>query len=184
LFFYLFIIARIFRLIVKFHYGDPDIGGTLEGEAFILESLYTIISYIGVFFLYFGFERSFLKKTHYFFSILTIIVTILSIIDFLTRSLTTITIILFIGLNLGIPLIYLYIAIKGSGNVRQKAIYVFIAYWCFAFSIAMDIPDGKVIFGFLPLEFLILFPPFIQIISFFFFRAGFRSDKELKKKNE
>lgn len=172
-FFFLFILARILRLIVKFYFGEPAVGGSLEGEAFILESIYTVVSYIGLFFIYYAMESKTIKKTHYFFSILVWIVCAVSIVDFVTRNLLYITLPLFLLLVLALPIIFLILAIKSSGQVRTNAFYVFIGILLFILGIAMDIPDGKMVFYTLPIEILAIVPPTAQIISFFFLRKGF-----------
>lgn len=173
-FFFLFILARILRLLVKFYFGEPVIpGDPLVGEAFILESIYTIVSYIGLFFIYYAMESKTIKKTHYFFSILVWVVTAVSIIDFVVRELLYITLPLFLLLVLALPTIFLILAIKSSGQVRTNALYVFIGILLFILGIAMDIPDGKMVFYTLPIEILAIVPPMAQIISFYFLRKGF-----------
>jgi len=180
LFFYLFIIARILRLIVKFVIGEPpyipgELAPVLEGDAFILESIYTIISYIGLFFIYYAMEKNIVKKTHFMFSILVCVTCVVSIVDFITRDLLWLTMPFFIATVLGLPIIFIVLAIKSSGSVRKNAIFVVIGLVLFILGIAMDIPDAKAILGTWPSEFLLLAPPIFQIIALYFFRKGFQT---------
>ncbi len=182
LYFFLFTVARGLRLIVKFYIGEPAyiLGSTqapqLTGTAWVLESAYTIVSYIGLFFIYYAMESTVVKKTHYFFSIWVWVVTAISMIDFVTRALTAINVILFLVLVLGLPLIFLNLAIKSRGSVRRNAFLVFIGILFFILSVAFDIPDGKPIFGALPAEILAIVPPICAIVSCLFFRKGFSTE--------
>lgn len=173
-FFFLFILAKMFRLIVRFYIGEPTPGQPLEGDAFILESVYTIVSYIGLFFVYYALEKDVVKKTHFFFSILVWVTCVVSIIDFITRSLLFVTVILFIATVFGLPLIFLGLAIKSSGVVRRNSIIVAIGVIILFLSIATDIPDGRVIFMWPPLI-LAIVPPTLLIISCLFLRTGFKT---------
>jgi len=181
LYFFLFTIARSLRLIVKFYIGEPAWSAgqpapELTGMAWILESAYTILSYIGLFFIYYAMESTFIKKTHYFFSIWVWVVTAISLIDFVTRTLTAINVILFLVLVMGLPVIFLNLAIKSSGSVRKNALIVFVGILLFILSVGMDIPDGKVLFGVLPAEVLAIVPPVCAITSCYFFRRGFKTE--------
>lgn len=175
MFFFLFIIARILRLIVRFYIGEPPPGEPLTGTAFILESIYTIISFIGLSQVYYALESTIIKKTHYAFTILVWVTCAISIIDFITRSLLYITIPFFIATVLGLPLIFLGLAINSSGSVRKNALLVAFGVVLFVLSIAMDIPDGRVIFGTLPDLILATVPPGLAIISCVILRRGFQA---------
>jgi hypothetical protein len=183
LYFFLFTVARSFRLIVKFYIGEPvwnigDPAPDLQGMIGLLETIYTILSYIGLFFIYYAMESTTVKKTHYFFSIWVWIVCIVSILDFIIDNifLYTINLIFFLVLVLGIPLIFLNLAIKSSGSVRRSALSVFIGILLFILSVAMDIPDGKPVFGALPPVIVSIAAPTCTILSCIFFRKGFTTE--------
>ncbi|MHA1281710.1 MAG: hypothetical protein ACTSQP_04320 [Promethearchaeota archaeon] len=173
-FFFLFIIARIFRLLVRFYIGEPKPGEPLIGDAFILESIYTIVSYIGLFCIYFALEKTYIRKTKFFFSILVWIITILSIIDFITRNLLWITLPLFILTVLALPIIFFILAAKSSGQVRKNSIIVAIGIIFFILGIAFDIPEGRILFIGLGELFLATIPPIFQIIACILIWEGFR----------
>ncbi len=175
LFFYLFVIARIIRLIVRFYIGEPPIGETLEGDAFVLESIYTILSYIGLFFVYFAIERTLFKKSHYFFSIVVWVTCVISIIDFVTRALFYLNILFFVITVAALPLIFIGLAIKSSGSVRTNAIYVAIGVLLFILAIALDIPDGRILFYPLGEIFLAIVPPVLMMVAIVIMRRGFQT---------
>ncbi|TFG19069.1 MAG: hypothetical protein EU533_07110 [Promethearchaeota archaeon] len=175
LFFFLFILSRILRITVKFYIGEPPAGEPLTGDAFILESIYTIVSYIGLFCVYFALEKTLVKKSHFFFSIVVWVTCILSIIDFITRTLLWLTLPFFILTVLGLPVIFLYLAAKSSGEVRRNSLLVAIGVIMFIFGIAFDIPDGKPIFIVLGDVFLAIVPPILQILAVIILRKGFQT---------
>lgn len=174
LYFYLFIIARIFRLIVRFYYGDPPLGGTIEGTAFVLESIYTVVSFAGLFMVYYALEKDVIKKTHYLFSIVVWITTIVSIIDFIRRDLLWLTMPFFLVTVLGVPLIYISLAVKSSGAVRKKAVLVFTGIALFILGVIFDIPDAQFLWVAIPPDILGILAPCCHIISCFFLRKGFQ----------
>lgn len=171
LFFFLFILGRYFRILVRFYIGEPPIGGTFEGEALTYEILYTLVTYTGLFFLYFAIERKLIPQTRYTFSILTWISCILTIIDFTTRTIYFITIPIFLVVLLIMPSIFVYISTKTNGKSRQNALLIVIAILLFELGIVMDIPEGRIVFGGLPAVFLAIVPPSLTIISCFFLRG-------------
>ncbi|MHA1147866.1 MAG: hypothetical protein ACTSR8_06435 [Promethearchaeota archaeon] len=175
LFFFLFIVSRILRIIVKFYIGEPPVGKPLTGNAFILESIYTIVSYIGLFCVYFALEKTLVKKSHFFFSIVVWITCVISIIDFITRNLLWLTLPFFIATVLGLPVIFFYLAGKSSGEVRKNSLLVAVGVVMFIFGIAFDIPDGKPIFIIFGDVFLAVVPPILQILAIIILRKGFQT---------
>jgi len=171
----LFIISRILRIIVRFYIGEPPPGNSLEGDAFILESIYTIVSYIGLFCVYYALEKTLVKKTHYLFSILVWITCVISIIDFIVRNLLWLTLPFFIATVLGLPLIFFYLAAKSSGAVRKNSLLVAIGIVLFILGIALDIPDGRPLFIALGDVFLAIVPPILQIIACILLYKGFQT---------
>jgi len=175
LFFFLFIIARCFRLVVRYYIGEPPVGQPLTGDAFILESIYTVISFLGLFSVYFALEKTLVKKSHFFFSIVVWITCIISIIDFITRNLLWLTLPFFVITVLGLPLIFLYLAAKSSGQVRKNSIIVAIGAVLFILGIAFDIPDGRPLFIILGEPVLEIVPPLLQIIACVMLWKGFQT---------
>ncbi len=175
MFFFLFVIARIIRLIVRFYIGEPPVGDPLTGDAFVLESIYTIVSYIGLFFVYFALERTLVKKSHYFFSIVVWICCVISIIDFITRAIFVLNVIFFVTTVACLPLIFIGLAIKSSGSVRTNAIYVAVGVLMFILAIALDIPDGRVLFYPLGEILLAIIPPALMTVAIVILRRGFQT---------
>lgn len=174
MFFFLFIVAKILRIIVRFYIGEPPPGDPLTGDAFILESVYTIVSFMGLFFVYYALEKNTIKKTHYFFSTVVWITAIASIIDFITRSLLFITGVLFVITILGLPIIFIYLGLRSNGAVRRNSFIVAGGIIMVILSIAMDIPDARVIF-ILPELVLAIVPPALLIMGCILLRMGFQT---------
>jgi len=175
LFFFWFIAARICRLIAKFYIGYPYGFFEFEGNLFILALLYTLFSYIGLFFIYFFIERTILKKSRYFFSILVVVVTILSILNYIYPAAMVILTPLYIIVLFGLPIIFINLAIKSSGAVRKNALIVAIGIFLFELGIAFDIPEAASIWINVPglPEFTKLASPVLQIIGCTLIWKGF-----------
>ena len=82
LFFFLFIPARICRIVVRFVLGEPPIGDVFTGEVLVVQILYMFFAIAGLFFIFFGLERTLLKKTHYFIIILGVIIIVWLVVRF------------------------------------------------------------------------------------------------------
>jgi hypothetical protein len=173
LFFFLFIIARILRLYVRFYIGEPPPGEPLTGDAFIVESIYTIVAHVGIFFIYYDLESKKKVKTYYFFSIVVWITCLLYIIDFVMRSLLFVILVFFLISLMAFPLIYLYLGVKSDGDIRKKCFLVAIGAILFILSIALDDPDGRPIFVGLGEIFLAIVPPVFAICGITLMRLGF-----------
>lgn len=152
LFFLLFVGARIARMISKFYIGEPPGDPMLfSGPLVISQSVYNMMSYIGLFFLYYTLEKSILKKTHFVFCGLVIFCTVLSFINYMItdRGLYEIffyiIMIVYILILIGIPLVFLNLAIKSSGSVRTNSLLVTIGIVLFAFGVAFDIPEARIL---------------------------------------
>jgi len=145
LFFFWFIAARICRLISKFivgyEYGFFQFGGLL----LILAIIYTITSYAGLFFIAYFFERTTIKKTHFMFSVMVIVAIILSIINYFNPDVMIILTPIYIFVLLGIPLVFINLAIKASGEVRKKSLIVALGVILFVVGIAFDVPEAAAI---------------------------------------
>lgn len=177
IFWYFFIAGRICRLIVKFYIGQPDV--TVEPTG-IIKSFYvgyTIFTYLGLFFIYFAIERMILKKSRYFFSILTIGVTILSIINYYPyNSVFLILMPLYIIVLFGMPAIFIFMAAKSSGSVRKHSLIITVGILLFEFGIAFDIPEARELWAFIPPLILQFLSPSLQIIGAIGIRIGFPRD--------
>ncbi|MHA1147375.1 MAG: hypothetical protein ACTSR8_03950 [Promethearchaeota archaeon] len=175
LFFILLIVARIFRLIVKFYIGEPPIGRPFEGEAFFFESLFLITMYIALFFIYFAIERNILKKTYFIFSILVCILCVIAIINLLFFNiLLYIAIVLFIVTIAGLPLIFFSLGIKTSGELRKSSFFVVLGAVLAEIGLAFDIPEGYVIWNEMGvLSIIKLLAPILQIAGFMLINKGF-----------
>lgn len=174
-FFFLFVASRISRLIAKFIVGYEYGFFEFTGILLTLAIIYTLTSYIGLFFVYFFIERSIIHKTHYFFSLLTIAVTILSIINYGYPATMIILTPLYIVVLLGLPLIFFNLAIKSSGSIRKNAITVAIGIILFVLGIAFDVPEAASIWITIHgmMEFTKFASPILQIIGSIMIYSGF-----------
>ena len=130
----------------------------------------------GLFFIFFGLERTILKRTHYIFSIVVWIFLLVSVIDLIIRKIFFITMVLFIFTIGGLPLIFLNLARNSSGSVRKTAIIATIGVLLFEVGIAFDIPDARILWVGIPDIFLAIAPASMQILSILFLRKGFHSE--------
>ncbi len=175
LFFLLLMVARIFRLIVKFYLGEPPIGQPFEGPAFIFESLFLFTMYIALFCIYFALERNILKKTHFIFSGLVCVLCSIAIINLLFFNiLLYVAMIFFIITILGLPLIFINLAKKTSGELRRKALIVFIGAILAEIGLAFDVPEGFILWSNLGLlDIFLILAPILQIIGYILIKTGF-----------
>jgi hypothetical protein len=142
LFFYFFIAGRICRLVAKFIIGYEYGFFEFTGILLILAILYTFSTYIGLFFVYFFIEHGIVKKTHYFFSGLVISATILSIINYLFTATMIVLAPIYVVVLLGLPLIFINLAVKSSGSIRKNALLVAVGIIFFVFGVAFDVPEA------------------------------------------
>ena len=113
------LIARYFYYLYDFH-----------GQAQLNWDLGASIGLIGIVFLLYAIERNVFTRSKFFFTIITIIFIILIFIlppEF--KSISQTIIVSIIGLF--IPLIYLYVAYKGSGDIRKNSLIVAIGILIF-----------------------------------------------------
>jgi hypothetical protein len=175
LFFYFFIAGRICRLIAKFVIGYEYGFFEFKGILLILAILYTLTTYIGLFFVYFFIEHGIVKKTHYIFSGLVIVATVLSIINYALPATMIILAPLYVVVLLGLPIIFINLAIKSSGSIRKNALLVAIGIILFEFGIAFDVPEAASIWINIPgmREFTKFASPSLQIVGSIMIYKGF-----------
>ena len=137
--------ARVFRLISKFiigyQYGDYQ----FEGELFVLQILYTLVSYFGLFFIYYYGEKEILTSSRHFFTILVVIVTIISILNYVFPILMVILTPLFILLMIVLPGVLIIGGSRVEGILRRKSYIVAFSILSIIFGIAFDIPEASII---------------------------------------
>ncbi|MGV9172223.1 MAG: hypothetical protein ACOC44_15190 [Promethearchaeia archaeon] len=175
LFFYFFIAGRICRLIAKFVIGYEYGFFEFTGMLLVLAILYTISTYIGLFFVYFFIEHGIVKKTHYIFSALVLVATILSIVNYAFPATMIILAPLYVVVLLGLPFIFINLAIKSSGSIRKNALIVAIGIILFAFGIAFDVPEAASIWMNIPgmPEVIKFASPVLQIVGSLMIYRGF-----------
>ncbi len=173
-FFLWFIAGRICRLIAKFVIGYEYGYFAFKDTLLLLAIVYTITTYTGLFCIGFFFERNILKKTHYIYSCLVIAATILSIINYQIDVMIILTPI-YVVVLLGIPIVFLNLARKMSGNLRTKAIMVAIGVIIFVLGIAFDVPEAASIWIGIPgfQDFAKIGSPIFQIIGILLLNYGF-----------
>jgi hypothetical protein len=150
LFFLLFIVARVFRLISKFiigyEYGDYQ----FEGALFLCQILYTLISYFGLFFIYYYGEREILTSSHHFFSTLVIIVTIISILNYIFPVIMIVLIPLFVLLMICLPGVLIISGSRVDGILRKKFFIVAFGILSIIFGVVFDVPETAIMWMNIP----------------------------------
>ncbi|MBD3227698.1 MAG: hypothetical protein GF329_05875 [Candidatus Lokiarchaeota archaeon] len=108
-------ISRIFYMLYDFYYinGSPyvpfwDIGAAIGAASVV--------------FLLFAIERHMLKKTKYLFTILSIITVVLYFVIYQYRDIVQLIMIPIVAIV--VPLIYVYTAIKSTGQIRKTSIII------------------------------------------------------------
>jgi len=180
LFFILNIGARIIRLIAKFSIGHPYGFKDFEGIQLILCIIYLLCTYLALFFYYIYLEKDLLKPTHHFFSIMVIIVIVLSFFNYLIPIMFFILIIPFLIAVLGVPGCYLYIAKISTEKKRVHALLMMIGLLLFIFGISFDAPTTAYFWKNVPSmeEFAQFSSPLLQIFGAIIFRYAFYLEKK------
>ncbi|MHA1273767.1 MAG: hypothetical protein ACTSQP_07940 [Promethearchaeota archaeon] len=183
-FFFLFLGASICRLINKFFIGyrtKSPMSLHYEGLNLILISFYAALGLGGLFFIYYALEKEEIKKTHYLFSILTLITLAISVLNYWLPENISIPYITFyivyplwITTLLALPSIYVGLAIISSGIVRRKAIILVIGIVIFEFSVAMNSPEATPVFIALGPYILLWAVPCMQILGCYLLYKGFK----------
>ncbi|MHA1694166.1 MAG: hypothetical protein ACTSXT_08700 [Candidatus Helarchaeota archaeon] len=180
LFFALFFIARICSFVNYYilgFKGDIYLFDDLfvHPEWFWLQFGYNEFSYGGAFILYFVLER-YVIKTKYFFSVCTVIIAVLSSLNYLIiMDLTTIQVPFYLIVLLGLPSIYLYLAIKSSGNIRLNSSIICIGILIYEIGMALSIPEAQMLLwsNFMPCLVYEICGPLFQIIGGIIMINGF-----------
>ena len=174
-FFFWFIAGRICRLTAKFVIGYEYGFFEFTRILLVLAILYTLTTYIGLFFIYLFIEREILKKTHYLFSILVIVATVLSIINYSYPAIMFILTPLYAVVLLGLPIIFLNLARQTSGSIRKNALIVAIGIILFELGVAFDVPEAAIYWIAVPglPEFTKFASPGFQIIGSLMIYRGF-----------
>ncbi len=179
-----FSIARLFGMILIFFIGRPLLNEPYEGAALICQIIIIMSISSAYFSLYYYFEKTTIKKTHYGFSFLTIVTCFLSLIALTNRTPFFILALSVLGIALSafIAFIYLGLAIRSNGIVRVNSIIIAIAFFVIGFAtfigeswtlefkstissiINYDIPDSLIS----------IIAPILFLISGICFIIGFR----------
>ncbi len=182
LFFLLIMLSRFCIMPLVYIYGyDGSIQYLLPYPTLLwLQIGYNVLSYTGVFILYFVLER-FVIKTKYLFSAMTLILLTLSIINyFFPQNQFPLQIPFFIAVVLGFPIIYLNVAIKSSGDVRRNALILAVGMVLFEFGMAFSIPNAQALLwsAFMPALLYEFLGPILQIIGTIVIYRGFSRQTE------
>lgn len=184
LFFILFWICRVVSFLNYFIFG-------FEGDIYLLDDLFThpewfwlqfaynTFSYVGAFILYFVLEK-YIIKTRFIFSTSTLIVLVLSSVNYLiVPDLTTIQLPFYLLVLLGFPSIYLYLAIKSSGDIRVNSLLISVGIFIFEFGMALAIPEAQKLIwaNFMPLLLIQILGPLLHIIGGIIMLIGFSRTK-------
>ena len=176
LFFFLYIIARIFRLIAKFVIGYPYGEYQFTGILFVLAVFYLIFAYTGLFLFYFFLERTTLNQTHYFFSGLVVVIIILSIVNYSIPIPLFILFTLYLIMIFGVALFYLYIASQSMEDARTRALLITAGLVFIAIGSGFDAPTVVHLLGGIDLLRIIMKfgAPLLLIFGALFVRRGYK----------
>ncbi len=185
IFYILFCLARLSEIIrLYLNPGTPtNPPYTTLGFDFWLKTSYTLFSYIGLTIIYFVLERYVFKRTKYIFTILVPITTVISIwftVDPVNYDLLfTITIPLYLVILFGIIFMYIYLAVKTSGEVRRNSIMIIFGILLFELGIIFALPEAQgTLWASIPLEVLWILAPVLSIVGVILQIRGFRTSVE------
>ena len=171
-----FLAARVLRSYLKYYVGQPVGTASYPLDILILQIMIGWLNSIAIFLLYYDLERKQIKKTHYLFSIVSIAMGVIITLEALTRDLTLAAFLiwLFIIVMVGLPLMYLYIAIISSGSLRKRAIIIALGTLLTGIAFGMDQPTGTHVFGGILSNLSTVIVPIFQIIGFILVLNGFK----------
>lgn len=170
-------IVYISLFIIKSNIGKVPAMTPFKGTALLFENIYLIASWLGFISLFFYVENASVdlfkvEKPKFFFTAITVLALIVTVIENYTASVTSALIILFIASMAGMGSIFFYMAINSTGAVRRNSLFVCIGHFLIAFSFALDIPTGYFLFAILPSFLLLIVSPIFQIVGLFFYLGG------------
>lgn len=177
--FLLLIIARLIRFYTKFiigyEYGTTNFTVTI----LYLSIAYNIVLFAAIFMFYFLLERTELKRTHHFFSFMVWVTLVLIIINWSVPEILVILIIAYAITLLGLPIIYIYIGIISTGEVRRRAFLISLSMGVLVFGILLDSPTVARVIVTIPNgpEFAQISSPLLLIIGSYLVLIGFRKKK-------
>lgn len=142
IFLILFFISRICNFINVYYVGySYDTYLLDEPLNFWLQFGYNIFSYIGLFILYFVIE-TYIVKSKYIFTACVVILSIIAITNyFIIIDIFIWQIPFFATVLLGIPSIYIYLAIKSSGQIRKNSLYISLGMLLFEIGVVFGVPN-------------------------------------------
>jgi len=142
LFIYLFLgISRLIHLIANLRHGSFVGDYSLEND--LIFSFSEIFFYFAIFIIVFAFERRIKQSERKLYTIIIIVVTIPflimnyvamfnmdnPVIVFITNTISVIMNIVLVAIVLILSFMYLKISFKTSGEVRRKALFIFLGYF-------------------------------------------------------
>lgn len=138
----LFFISRICNYINVYVVGYSYESYLLDDPInFWLQIGYNIFSYIGLFILYFVIE-TYIVKSRYFFSVCVVILSVIAISNYLLIiDIFIWQIPFFVIVLLGIPSIYIYLALKSRGQIRKNSLLTSLGMLLFEIGVALGIPN-------------------------------------------
>ena len=180
-FYILFILARLCEIIRISLY--PGAAFPYTGLNFLLKTGYTVFSYIGLTVIYYVLERYVFTGTKKVFTILVPIAAILSIwmttyslLDPTYNLLFSVVIPIYAIILLGIVGMYIYLALKSSGEIRRNSVMVIFGVFLFELGIIFALPEAQAtLFAAIPLDILLILPPILSIVGVLLQIRGFKT---------
>ncbi len=171
-----FLVARISRSYLKYVVGQPVGRDLYPLDILILQIVTGCFTSLAIFLIYYDLEKKQLKKSHYAFSVLSIIQGLLIISEAITRSMifAVLLIIVFVIIAAGLPLTYLYMSIKSSGIVRKKSFIIAVGMAFIGTGYGMDQPTGSLVFGGVFGIITTIIVPVFHIVGFLLMLHGYR----------
>lgn len=175
-----FLVGRIIRIYLQY-----VIGQYWESKDPYTTDVMVFLILAGGFFssaillVYYNFERK-LQKTHYLFSLMSLFLVIFISLEIITRDslVAAITAVLYIIASIGLPSIYVYIALNSTGKVRKRALIISLGMALVIIGISLvqllRVDAFDIIIS---SDFSFIFP-LLQIIGFILVIYGFKKEEE------
>ena len=181
IFFALFVFCRICVMILVYGFGFiGDIHYLVPYPHLLWLQIGFSLSYLAVFILYFVVER-YAIHTKYIFSILTMVLLVLSILNyFIPENIFIYQIPFFIIILAGFPIIYLYLAWKNPGEVRTNSLILATGLIIIEFGMVIGIPSAQYALwsSIAPSILYEMFSPILHAIGTIIIYIGFSRPKE------
>ncbi len=174
-------LALIIASIVVFYFaiflintfiGTVPVIQPFEGNTLIFQDLFLVFSWGGFIILFFSLETTYSGKTRYFFTYLTCVNLVLTLYENGTSQITAAFLITFISSMAGMGLIFIYMAVAGTGKIRKHSINLIFGHLLLAFAFAFNVPVGQLVLAFISSDILAILSPILHMFGLIFYYRG------------